>query len=610
MCNTHQNIGISLGWTLFVIASVYALIMEFFGMEFTDTFYYACHYDGLSHIDVFHSLNQILYVFNVGVFGKHLIAARLMNWLAYYLAGLIVLIAMVKTHKGGKSFILCCASLAVVCIPVMETTANNGNGLSCLFLIAALVTLYLYYFKDSQGYLWGTAVCMTCAALSRFPNIIILPLLFVVSIFVCRGAKEWGKICLCCLISLGLYILVNVLVFGSLTRFLDAIYTSISVATDTEATGHTTNALMTTYLKDLKDMVSYGKILSLIAIVPFIGYWMRKKTMINVLAALFALLLVAFLYFRIGLPCAETGWRMTMMLNTILLICTFIQCAVGLVRHNWSIVGWGIMPMAFSVCAAAGADAGLMFITPAWIACLPLIAIQLHQNLKQITTQEVALLIYALLGLCFCAVLYVRHDTMILGIIALVLLLGTLWFAYLLPEKWLYKLPFDNTIGQCAIKRCMGVGFVLLFCMILISKVTHSSDDQPLPHLTAKFSQPQLYGIHSNPTTVDWVNAVMAEYDKVKGQPVIFYGYLSAVFPYLTGEGWIDGMDFTYRENARNLKVFYKAMEQRPIVFLCPINPGARAFYTLDDYPIICTYLLEHGYRCEQHGCYNIYIPE
>ena len=101
----------------------------------------------------------------------------------------------------------------------------------------------------------------------------------------------------------------------------------------------------------------------------------------------------------------------------------------------------------------------------------------------------------------------------------------------------------------------------------------------------------------------------MHEYRQLDGQQnVVFYGMVANIFPYLANIQPIQGIDFTWKENERNLQSFIKAIETNPIVFLCPYNPG-RVMYTIEDYPKINEYLQRKGYTQELHEHYAIYYP-
>ena len=76
------------------------------------------------------------------------------------------------------------------------------------------------------------------------------------------------------------------------------------------------------------------------------------------------------------------------------------------------------------------------------------------------------------------------------------------------------------------------------------------------------------------------------------------------LFPFI----WVQGVDFSWNENERNLQAFIKVAETNPVVFVCPCNAENRE-YNLDRYPKINEYLLHKGYTKILHEYYAVYYP-
>lgn len=79
------------GYAAIVLASAYALFVEFFGIEVPDTFFYATLYSTDGYIDAFRPLSEGVFRLTTAVFGQYILPVRLVCWLFYYGACLLTL---------------------------------------------------------------------------------------------------------------------------------------------------------------------------------------------------------------------------------------------------------------------------------------------------------------------------------------------------------------------------------------------------------------------------------------------------------------------------------------------------------------------------------------
>ena len=198
----------------------------------------------------------------------------------------------------------------------------------------------------------------------------------------------------------------------------------------------------------------------------------------------------------------------------------------------------------------------------------------------------------------------------ILGVVGFILMMLTFWS---LPYLSIYSKELfcrNHEQQHVSLHWICTIVLVILAWWVIQARFVMSGEDAPLLQSTYAFNESKLRGLHSNKVSVDWVSDVMGKYRgyKDKGASVLFYGYASNIFTYLSDDGKIKNVDFSFRENARNIKAFRIGMETHPeVVFLCAYNPGARVLYTLDSYPQIHSYLMDHGYMCDNNKYYAIY---
>ena len=172
------------------------------------------------------------------------------------------------------------------------------------------------------------------------------------------------------------------------------------------------------------------------------------------------------------------------------------------------------------------------------------------------------------------------------------------------------KLVFDPSYAWIPINSTLAT-IILCSAFLLIFSHIRWQDwgDHPLYTYVYPVDESKLAGIHTTYEQKIWIEDVMHEYRKLDDQQnVVFYGMVANIFPYLANIQSIQGIDFSWNENERNLRAFTMAMETNPVVFLCPYNPG-RPMYSIDDYPKIHEYLLGKGYTQTIHEHYAIYYP-
>ena len=216
------------------------------------------------------------------------------------------------------------------------------------------------------------------------------------------------------------------------------------------------------------------------------------------------------------------------------------------------------------------------------------------------------LMVLSLAGLSLGCFLYCRNGMMLFGVGAILAVCVFVWV-------WGNRLPFCRNAscrceGNGAVTSCMFFTVALYGVLLGYSKVRFSIHDKPLPELTCQHDELVLKGILTNAVSRDFVNEVMAEYRSLDTDNVVFYGNVSAVFGYLSGKGLIPGVDFMQDDSQSNVDAVEKAVDDNPIVFLCPQNPAIGG-WTLENYPKLNTMLTGRGYRVENRENYIVYYP-
>lgn len=596
------NVGLAV---VLLLSVVYSFIQVFYGMEYPDTFYFISRFTNSGYLDPFYLLNQVIFVLTNQLFGGYLISYKIVVWL-FYALGMISCFCYGYNRTENKTLLYLGTIIGYLCLPnAAFAFAFNGNGMSILGVVLMLIALDSYTKGNKYALIW-IGLLMAFLPLVRFPNIVTFVVVLLISLFICAKWKDNGLIILSLLCGVILYLLINCIVYGGLPEFANALKYKFAEASDTTAADHSMAYLIKEYLHSLKDGVSYYKLLFPLAIIPLLGFFTKKK----IYAWILAIITVLGFIVVAKLIVTPDQWFFPWFASCLFMMLCIVICVFAAIRRDKQLFGWGLLPIGLGLCCCAGSDTGLTLFWGPICATAPFILIKIDKILKTTSKNELIWVMISFLGIAVCSFLYCRVDTMLLGVVGLILLLI---FVYFISYKVTFsadKLVFDPSYAWIPINSTLAT-IILCSAFLLVFSHIRWQDwgDHPLYTYVYPVDEPKLAGIHTTYEQKIWIEDVMHEYRKLDDQQnVVFYGMVANIFPYLANIQSIQGIDFSWNENERNLQAFTMAMKTYPVVFLCPYNPG-RPMYSIDDYPKIHEYLLGKGYTQTIHEHYAIYYP-
>ena len=599
---TPSNLCLAL---VLLLSVVYSFVQVFYGMEYPDTFFFIGKYTSAGFLDPFHLLSQGIFSLTDKLFGGYLISYKIVVWL-FYTLGMISCLLYWYNQTENKNLLYLGTIIGFLCLPnAAYAFAFNGNGMSMLGIVLTLIAIDSYS-KGNKYYLIWIGILMAYLPLVRFPNIVIFILVLLIAPLLCSNWKDYGYLILSLLGGLILYVTINSIVFGGLTDFVTAIQASFIEASDTSAADHSMSYLIKEYLHSLKDGVSYYKLLFPLAILPLLGYFTRTKLQSWILAIITVLGLLVVIYLKV----TPDQWFFPWFASCLYMMLSIIICVFGVIRGDKQLFGWGLLPIGLGLCCCAGSDTGLTLFWGPICAMAPFILLKMNYVQQTTNKSELIWVIISFLGIAVCSFLYCRVDTMILGVIGLILLILIIYALRKRITFHLDKLVFDSSNAKIPIKATLTTIIICSSFLLVFAHIRWQDwGDHPLYTYAYPIDEPKLKGIHTTYEQKIWIEDVMCEYRKLEDpQNVIFYGIVANIFPYLADLQPIQGTDFQCKENERNMSAFINATESNPVVFLCPYNPG-RVMYNLDSYPKINEYLQGKGYTKVLHEHYAIYYP-
>lgn len=599
-----------MSYVTFALASVWSLFWVFFGLDFTDTFYHLNNAFYAEHISIMLPLTSGLLISISNIFGNHLIAYRLFNWLFIYAAYVVFYLIIRRAGVISKSS-LWLLSGAVVLIPLASHNVFNGNNLTIFFMLMSFVSLYM--FAEGRGQLWlvGLIVSVWLGVLSRFPNVVVVPIIIALAWMVCKNKTDYLKVFGSLAVSLLLYFVSSSVIFGGVDGYLSTLNESMSSAQSSEGSDHSIAILISEYLHTFKDIVSDIKYLSMLFLIPLFIIFFNNKKFLLMLAALFLILQFLFIKFRVAEHFVLNdflAYFLIVYFYALICIVIFINCVMAIRKHDLRLLGWSVMPLMFSLCSAAGSDTGLCLLGGPLYAFFPFEYSIMIKSLRKCIKYEVWAVALSLCILSICAFLYCRVDTMPLGVVLLFAWFVVLWFFPLGKIESLNK--YCNSVN---VNNATIYGLIPLFAMCMILSVYQkikgpTMHDKAIQFLTSEYNVPELTCIWSCPENVQYVNDVMNDYCNLKknGEHIIFYGNQSELFCYLSKTGMITGVDFAMDDTERNVTAVSAVISDSVTLFLIPENP-VRATYSISDYARLDSCMKTNGYRREDKGLYATY---
>ena len=599
-----------LGYVAFMLATIWSFYWVFYGLDLTDSFFYGCTFlYNQGTVDAFFPLTH--YTMNVcrWLFGDYMIVYRICNWLFFYSAYVILYFFVQSLDESIHTYGMWTLALSLVLLTNLNTNVFSGESLSVLFLVTSFISLYSATQSGNRWWLIVLSVSIALCSLTQFSNIVIIPILLLISWLYCNQYQDYGCVVIAILSGLVLYLISNCILYGGWTAFVDSFTATYNNSVSAGAgSDHTIEFLMSEYLHTLKDIISIIKYLSLICIIPMLAFIIRKKYYVYLTILLFAILLLLFTNKRVP----AVNYESIVFYYAIIFILVYSMLVIGLIRHDRKIIGDSIIPIGVSLCSPAGSDSGLCWLGMTLFAFIPWIVIRNKQLFKSVTEKEIAYIIVSLIGLSACSFLYVRDGLMIVGICLLISIMVALWFV-----------PRINLCSRYLIGRgispygitCCAYSYIIVavvaICVTIYAKSNQSIEWVSPKQLTSQHKAEQLKYIYTTPTSCQYVEEVMNDYEDLarQGANVIFFGYTSYVFGYLSHQGAVPGVEFTQTDISQNIDALERYINKHnAVVMLCPSNHTVNKL-SVKDYPCTINMLESHGYVGEYKEGYAIFYP-
>lgn len=600
-----------LGYFAFILSAIWSIYWVFFGLDLTDSFYFACKFLYSEQINVFLQFTQFVMRCSNRLLGDYMIGYRFVNWFFYFLAYILVYLFVLSINKDFRKYGLWFLSAALVLMTNINTNVFSGESISTFFLICTFITLYEAT-HENRLWLIGLILSITLCILSQFPNIVLIPILVATSWMLCDKKSDYGFIILSIIISSALYLLTNSILYGSFGNYWTTFTDTFSSTSSGEGADHSIGFLLLEYLHTLKDTISDIKFLSIICVIPLISFLTSKKYTPSIAAIAFVLAQFGFVKMRVSVISDVYNYGLIVYFYALIFISIFSIIAIGLLRHDWRLIGYGIIPLCISLCSPAGSDSGLCLLGATLFAFIPWFAYIYQKMLTPITRKELVYIVLSLVGLSVSAFVYVREGMMVYGISLIVCMFIALWCSPYI--KW-QKMKFTGTLYTTG-NKCVALSYIVLV-FIAVGFTCYAKNRQSFEWIspkefTCQHGFKQVRCIWTNPRSCQYVEEVMAKYNLLaqQGKSVVFFGRYSHIFNYLLHQEAVRGVEYTQTDIPRNIHALEQFIDNNDVVvILSPYDP-ARQIFSTEEYPNTRRMLEQHEYICQDYeNKYTVFTP-
>lgn len=599
---------LSLSYVFLGCCMLFSIHNTLLGIDFVDTFYFASEFLYSDNISVFRPLTQLTYQISSMIFGDYIYIYRIINWLILLTSYVSVFsIISFDFFKETKFVFLLSFAIVIGNFSLDGTGLLNGTSYSVLFMTLTLISVYKILIKKGSAFRnWlSITIYITLAILSRFPNIVIIPILLILLTFVLKDNYRTALLA-SCVLSIILYVLIGSILFGGVKEFIIQLKSSFITSTTSEGSNHGIMTLLNSYFHTLKDIVSNIKYLSVIFVIPFLSFLFQNtyKTYVSVFILIFISSIIAFVYKRIDF---SDSYNILCLFFAAEFLLVFILFAIHLIKREMGMVSFDILIVMSSCATVAGSDTGLLFIGQLLFAFLPYIIYSIKKDVFIIKNSEIMIVVFSLVSLSVISFIYCREN-IILAFVLFVMLVLVIWISSQNNLNAYFKEETHPYLWN--INVYIGVIICAMFCMSIWAIVTLQFQDLPHKELTCAPIQNKLKYLRTSPQNCEYINQVLCEYDNYKEENVYFFGSHSAIFSYLTKTGIIDGIDYSQEDNIQNRMCLNNLIsDSHPIIFICPYFPSFPGWGKLSNYRQTHDNLIEKGYRCIDKTTYAIYEP-
>lgn len=355
---TLNDLDLKWGIIPVTLVLLYQLGFIFFGLDFSDSFFFANNYirAGAAEVHPTYFLTTYFGHYWSVLFGSHILAFRTFNWLLNAVFMLSPLLLLKKPDQ--KYFILYYVLGSIVLAPEMATYLLSFDTFTNFFLVLSLVLLLKHISSPGAGLLVAIGTLSAVLIGCRIPNLLVVPV--VGGVLIADGVVKkhsFVAIFRALLVYggsvLAAFGLIVILYYGSVTAYFDKLIAQIAFES---TAGHETSKLLENYLRDFIMVWLYAAFIGLVYFINKLNY---KTPALRYLGGAISAIIVLVFFYKF-IKGAYYNWQLVLFLNAVLLSYVLIYFFENLKAIRTSRMVAVFSVAVFSYIPAFGSDTGLL----------------------------------------------------------------------------------------------------------------------------------------------------------------------------------------------------------------------------------------------------------
>jgi hypothetical protein len=345
---------------------IYSLSFCFYGLDFTDSFFYINNSISGSEKFPLWIGTSVIGKFVASCIGSNLIHFRVVNWIAYMISAILPFLILTPKEKLKSNLIV--LAFTILCLNVLNFNVFGIDGFTILFLSINSVFFIRYLHYTYLTDLLFAALFSAILVSVRFPNIIVIPI-FVTFLFlsICFKNRINYKSFNNFLKNSIIYVFVSIsilsifyILFYNKLNFLIDINNNIIQSVNS---GYSLKRLIGDYIFDFKELLKYiGFVFLLIMLLEtnFVNAIVKpNKLLIQVVV-----FLIFYIFIKYDLIIDPYGHRYSKFVSATSIIAIIYLALLSYRNNNKSKTLSLTLILCLSVVAIVGSNTGLLKLSP------------------------------------------------------------------------------------------------------------------------------------------------------------------------------------------------------------------------------------------------------
>jgi hypothetical protein len=360
-------------YLILLMSLAYSLVFIFYGIDFTDSFYY------INLCKDYTSSPMIILTLLIGkcwmlLFGDSLISLRVLNWVILILTIFLPFIMLIPSNSRKEN--LKYLSISIILITILNDNVFGGDVCTLFFLALSISFLIKFLRSNKLIHLLLYGITSSLLILVRFPNILILPASAIIFgiIGYSKNYQKPGKekILLSFFKTIGTYFsicillctLIIMIVYGSVSEFTSRL--SFSIGNIDES--HSIIPMFRVYCRDFIKLFQYTGVCVLIFLI--VNNNLKFNGLIQKIFRFSAVIFLA-LFLKVEIGIMKYNWNISLFYSAIVCSILISYSVLYVQNKEYNKLILISIVLFFSIIPVLGSNTGLLKFSYFSIAFLP-----------------------------------------------------------------------------------------------------------------------------------------------------------------------------------------------------------------------------------------------